>query len=371
MSASSTTLGKKQCDTTWSSLPKDVQLTIFQCLKDSGSSYGVLACVSRDWQDEFERYNFARIKLTPVSLADFGAMVHRNRTLVRYIWFCLELDSYDCNKCSQFHYLNERDTVDILKIDHDIIETDEDVNGIILAGIPDLIIPGTGKESDNKSESDDDSGFDDEADLEMMNLLNTGSLDMDEERPGWKDGNPIEGTDHFFITAAFQKLFSVLSLWEPCGDRELVLDISIYSPSDSEHWFKYLTFLPDAAPGKQLVKKTLPAETYNDPKHGWVDGFRRWAPRGCAIDNIFSEIMSHLSEDTEEMERGWWDQLPAVPAVTSLVYRQQNRRRWSPRSLARLFARFPNLQEIFYEPWREWFSPFQRGVDEGKYWSLF
>lgn len=49
---------------------------------------------------KLERHNFARIKLTPSRLAGFGSMVHRNRTLVGYIWFCLELDDYDCTKCA-------------------------------------------------------------------------------------------------------------------------------------------------------------------------------------------------------------------------------------------------------------------------------
>ncbi|OHW92806.1 hypothetical protein CSPAE12_08614 [Colletotrichum incanum] len=58
--------------------------------------------------------------------------------------------------------------------------------------------------------------------------------------------------------------------------------------------------------------------------------------------------------DSDQSELQWWDQLPSVPAVTSLLLRQQNRRRWKPASLAHMFARFPRLQEVHYEPWREW-----------------
>ncbi|KAK1493760.1 hypothetical protein CCUS01_03061 [Colletotrichum cuscutae] len=60
-----------------------------------------LATVSHEWQTDIERHNFARIRLTPSRLANFLAMVQRNRTLVCYIWFCLELDEYDCttDKC--------------------------------------------------------------------------------------------------------------------------------------------------------------------------------------------------------------------------------------------------------------------------------
>ncbi|KAK7699709.1 hypothetical protein SLS64_011482 [Diaporthe eres] len=58
----------------------------------------------------------------------------------------------------------------------------------------------------------------------------------------------------------------------------------------------------------------------------------------------------------KRLEYRWWDQLPSVPAVTSLALRQQNHRRWEPSTLAHMFARFPRLEEVHYEPWREWNS---------------
>lgn len=33
-------------------------------------------------------------------------------------------------------------------------------------------------------------------------------------------------------------------------------------------------------------------------------------------------------------EIDWWNQLPAAPAMTVLLLRQQNRRRWSPHTVA-------------------------------------
>ena len=45
--------------------------------------------------------------------------------------------------------------------------------------------------------------------------------------------------------------------------------------------------------------------------------------------------------DTEREERQWWDQLPSVPAVTSVLLRQQNRRRWKPASLVTYVRPFP------------------------------
>ncbi|KAL0943481.1 uncharacterized protein CTRU02_201368 [Colletotrichum truncatum] len=160
-----TSLGKKP----WDGLPKEIRLLILQCLIQDGCTLGPLATVSREWQMEIERYNFGRLRLTPSRLVNFSAMTQRNRALVRYIWFCLELDDYDCTTCA----------------------------------------PALGMLTDVE----------------------------------WEEAFEISDTDKCPITTGFRNLFSILSTWNPHGD--LSLDISIYSPSDSEHWFKYLTFMPD------------------------------------------------------------------------------------------------------------------------------
>ncbi|KAK3320541.1 hypothetical protein B0T19DRAFT_403187 [Cercophora scortea] len=252
----------------WYGLPREIRFLILKTLIQDGCKVAHLATVSREWQVDIERHIFARIKLTPSRLVDFGSMVHRNQTLVRYIWFCLELEEYDRTKCAPGHGLG---------------------------------------------------------------------LDELAEAVG------ISDTDTCPITASFQNLLSILSTWDPKGD--LTLDISIYSPSDSEHWFKYLTFLPDHA-----SETILPTKAYDDAQHGWVA--------------VFNEIMAEGPFDTDDAEFEWWDQLPSVPAVTSLLLRQQNRRRWKPNALAHMFARFPRLQEIHYEPWREWGWE-QRRTDKG------
>ncbi|KAH7407930.1 hypothetical protein BKA64DRAFT_693968 [Cadophora sp. MPI-SDFR-AT-0126] len=248
---------KKQCAFTWDSFPDEIRLLIFKALMQDGCTLARLATVSREWEIELERYNFARIKLTPSRLVDFGSMIHRNRALVSYIWFCLELDNYDCTN----------------------------------------------------------------------------------------------DTDHCPITTAFQNLFSILSTWDLNGD--LILDISIYSPSDSEHWFKYLTFMPDTLGGAG-IEQMISDKATHDPRHGWVAGSRHSAPSSTAISKVFYPVMEEGPFDSEESEIQWWDQLPSVPAVTIILLRQQNRRRWKPGSLAHMFARFPRLQGVHYEPWREW-----------------
>ncbi|KAI0100314.1 hypothetical protein GGR51DRAFT_532539 [Nemania sp. FL0031] len=277
----STSLGKRQWDSTWDGLPREIRLLILEALMQDGCTLARLATVSREWQTDLERYNFARIKLTPSRLVNFSSTIYRNRALVRYIWFCLELDEYDCTRCAPVHEM--------------------------LTGVE------------------------------------------------WEEIFAISDTNNGPITTVVRNLFSVLSTWDP--NSELILDISIYSPSDLKHWFKYLTFVPDTTSdmlGGNGIKRTILDKVYDDPQHGWVAGFRHSAPPTAAILKVFHSVMGEGPFDSERSEFQWWDQLPPVPAVTSLLLRQQNRRRWKPGSLAHMFARFPRLQEVHYEPWREW-----------------
>ncbi|KAK3394510.1 hypothetical protein B0H63DRAFT_48274 [Podospora didyma] len=237
--------------THWHHLAAEIRCVILERLLQDGCSLAGFATVSREWQTIIERHNFARIKLTPSRIADFGSVIHRNNALVRYLWLCLELEEYDCTLCAS----------------------------------------------------------------------------RDPETWG------MSHRDNALIVTAFQDLFSTPGTWEPGGGgNSLMLDISVHSPSDSEHWFKYLTFRPSTPfddqeeDGAQDDDQSMLAKL-DDRQHGWEDGRRASAP--CR-------------------------QLPLVPAVTGVLLRQQTRRRWKPMALANMFSRLPELQVIHYEPWREW-----------------
>ncbi|KAH8880439.1 hypothetical protein GQ53DRAFT_848931 [Thozetella sp. PMI_491] len=288
----SPSLGKKP----WDSLPGEIRLLIFRSLMQDGCTLAHLAAVSRAWQTDLERYNFARIKLTPSRLKDFGSIIRRNQALVRYIWFCLELDDYNCTQCAP----------------------------------------------------------------------RSGMLTNEEREAAFT----VSDTEHCPITTAFQSLFSILSVWDQ--DSELMLDISIYSPSDAQHWFPYLTFVPDTPSGRlegSGLEPTITDQGYHDPLHGWVTGFRHSAPPPEAIYKVFHSVMEEGPFDSDQLEFQWWDQLPSVSAVTRILLRQQNRRRWKPSALAHMLARFPRLKEVYYEPWREW-GFLQRHTDK-EYLYLF
>lgn len=171
--------------------------------------------------------------------------------------------------------------------------------------------------------------------------------------------------DGQFIADAFESLFTTLSAWEPRGD--LVLDISVYSPSDNQHWFKHLSFCSDINLGEYSTRRGHEQGTtlINDPAHGWVAGQQALAPSYPAIEQTFDEIMCEGPFDDEEPEMQWWRSLPFVPVVGVVLPRQQTRRRWKPVALANMFTRFPNMKELCYEPWREWIG-IERQTDRRK-----
>ncbi|KAF7915885.1 uncharacterized protein EAE98_010965 [Botrytis deweyae] len=138
------------------------------------------------------------------------------------------------------------------------------------------------------------------------------------------------------VDPAILNIFTTLRVWEP--GNSLLLDISVYSPSDSKHWFKYLTFEPDDAFDMfDRNQHTVASMTVRptDHRHGWISGSRNSILSSDALEKPCSEIMGECPFDDEEQEGQWWQQLPLVPAVTGVLLRQQSRRRWKPPALAR------------------------------------
>ncbi|KID94817.1 hypothetical protein MAJ_09230, partial [Metarhizium majus ARSEF 297] len=133
--------------------------------------------------------------------------------------------------------------------------------------------------------------------------------------------------DNEFIADAFESLFTTLSAWEPRGD--LILDISVYSPSDNQHWFKHLSFRSDGSLSECSSPRGHEQDTTptDDPAHGWVAGRQVVTPSWRAIEQTFEEIMIEGPFDDEELEMQWWRSLPLVPVVGVVLLRQQTRRR--------------------------------------------
>jgi hypothetical protein len=224
-----------------------------------GKNVGYCASVCREWQRVIERHNFHSLKITSSSLAQFSIMATRNLKLIKYIWYCIKLQEYDCTQCFWSESLGD-------------IYANRKILG---NGLRDIFVA--------------------------------------------LRRRPLKG--------------------------ELTLDISVYSPSDSLHYFKDISFEPaNGLPPTQLrtIKKILAT---HDPEHGWNHGYMTVLPSDEALDRLFSDF---------DFPDNFWRTVPRVPAVTILLLRRQNRRRWDCVQLIPLFRRLPNLQEICYEPWRQW-----------------
>lgn len=98
----------------------------------------------------------------------------------------------------------------------------------------------------------------------------------------------LSWSDLNLVATTIRDLFSALSTWEPSG--ELLLDISIHSPSDSKYLLKYLTFEPDMSfsTSSSLGDTGLPASA----GHDW----NNWSAIGRAgnpIHKTFNLIRLH------------------------------------------------------------------------------
>lgn len=167
------------------------------------------------------------------------------------------------------------------------------------------------------------------------------------------------------VVKAIRTLFTELSKWEPSG--KLLLDISIHSPSDSDHLLKYLWFGPDF-PSSECLGLGNVDHLLDDAGNCWHD----WSAAGKA-DKLIRKTMSSIypedsppSADALEREFKWWDQLSQVPAITGLLLRQQTRRTWLLSTLDEMLSHLPRLQEVFYEPWKLPDHDSQTDADLGK-----
>lgn len=147
----------------------------------------------------------------------------------------------------------------------------------------------------------------------------------------------------FAIKYGIRKLFHALSKYPHSG--EMTLDLSIYSPSDAEHYFKYIRFEPAHALSQNGMRRQasdlVPIDSTTPTLRSVERIFRNF---------FFTDMDAYgheISRDGEE----FWASLPQVSCVTRLLLRRQTRRRWDAVAISRLLAHFPNLQDLVIEPW--------------------
>lgn len=141
-----------------------------------------------------------------------------------------------------------------------------------------------------------------------------------------------------------------------------MLDISLYSNSDSEHAYKYLTFEPDI-PGRAAqygLDQISVAE--HQEKHQWeaIESGLLAPPHGT-LERLFADVWLPFDEEND-----CWQQAPKVQAVARLVLRLQTRRRLQPYTVTQVLCHLPGLHELHYEFWRHHFDEMQEGLDGGR-----
>lgn len=259
---------------TWSQFSPEIKCMILETLTDDKNCrLSNAAVVSRKWQAVIEPHIFAYIRVTSQRIARLNAMTQRNRDHVRYIWFCIELERYNCRKCDSF--------------DPRALETSDSENKLILE--------------------------------------------------------------------SFQSLFTALTTWEPNGS--LTLDISLYSKSDNEHAFKYLTFMPDAT--RHQVEPMSIAGSEEPDKHRWATTALGSIPPERSLERLFGHVWLPIED-----ERECWAQTPNVSAVTRLEIRLQTYRRWETFTVSQILSHLPGLREFHYEMWMQWFTEMHESWDQ-------
>ncbi|KAM6528998.1 hypothetical protein FALCPG4_009951 [Fusarium falciforme] len=156
---------------------------------------------------------------------------------------------------------------------------------------------------------------------------------------------------------ALRKLLSVLHSWKGRNlshpNSGLTLELSVHSPSDSQHEFQNFSFDDDDDNGKEADVCTI-----DDPKHGWVGGRRNFQPTAWGVTEVFGGVFGTLNIIPPGFH---W---PA-PVVKHLLVRRQTRRRFGYTTLRHLMNCLPGLEAISLEFWRTDFRWQQDAWDQG------
>ncbi|RSL45055.1 hypothetical protein CEP53_010945 [Fusarium sp. AF-6] len=156
-------------------------------------------------------------------------------------------------------------------------------------------------------------------------------------------GHANDRKDGRIFEKALRNLFRVLHRWKGRNPSHtsggLTLEISVHSPSDSQHEFQNISFDDDNNNDEGADVCTI-----DDPKHGWVDGRRTRQPDEMAVYDLF-DLWEPLDTQPENVE---W----SAPVVKHLLIRRQTRRHFSQATLSRLLKRLPRLESLNMEFWR-------------------
>ncbi|KAK0748115.1 hypothetical protein B0T21DRAFT_406655 [Apiosordaria backusii] len=165
---------------------------------------------------------------------------------------------------------------------------------------------------------------------------------------------PPHDYDVFVVTLGC--LLQTLSRWES-GDG-IELDVSANSPSNWEHCFKYIRVEPDILPEDEPECPLTVADL--DNCHGWEDGRPARLPSTWSVEETF-RIYGRLRLPMPAVH--FWQRIPPVPVITSLILRRQTRRGFHQLDLDYLVShRLVNLRQLHREPWKGWDLDIQQQI---------
>lgn len=166
-----------------------------------------------------------------------------------------------------------------------------------------------------------------------LNLVKYISYSIELERCDCSDCNCYESEDEYMAAAVAIKdgiraMLQTLSKRSYSGD--MTLDLSIYSPSDAEHYFKYIRFEPANALSRNRMRGQA---SHHVPVHSTPPSLR-------AVNRIFGGFfftdLDASGHETSGSGEEFWATVPEVSCVTRLLLRRQTRRRWDPIAISRL-----------------------------------
>ncbi|KAI1105095.1 hypothetical protein F4804DRAFT_351209 [Jackrogersella minutella] len=172
-------------------------------------------------------------------------------------------------------------------------------------------------------------------------------------------------------------IYTFLSFWEKPLDlnaKGLTLEVSVYSPSDSEHTLKDHNFAHDpySEPSegfRNLAAQEQMGPEFHDPRHLWRNGQRQLVLPVTRLQHL-TRLMKFKVDDlwsvpTED------NFLPKVHVVTTFLVRRQYFRRIPTTAMEKMLESLVGLQHVIYEPGGERLYLHQPVEDETGYRRVF
>ena len=161
---------------------------------------------------------------------------------------------------------------------------------------------------------------------------------------GEYDSEGTKTINHAIIKTAVYEFWAVLNSWEqhyrmsPASPiQDLTLELSIHSPSDSEHYFKEMSI--------DLLGDDDEPSIADDPAHGWINGRRNFS----SITNARKAYRRIIGRPTSFIPIY---NFSPIPVIKHFRLRRRCRRLFAPSSLIGILQSLPGLERLSIESWR-------------------